>query len=285
MSSSHHQRYSTACWRHFSVRRVRCAASLVALSLALGGCEKMFTTFTRQPKVEPWESNGYNTLAGDSLRPYPGNPQTSVPVYGSRVPGYAVSYQPLPATVDSMSGLQNPTPPGEASLTNGRKYFSINCAVCHGDRAAGDGPATKYGMPGINLQTPVTQNRTDGYIYGMIRNGRGLMPSYNRIEDLDRWDVVNYLRGLEGRLGAPVPTGPLGTPGQTGATVPGYTETAPTRPVPYFHSAHRGGAQSTRPAGQSEPSQRATPTPGASATPAPAPAAPDSTGPTGESRP
>ena len=33
----------------------------------------------------------------------------------------------------------------------------------------------------------------------MIRNGRGLMPPYNRIEEMDRWDVVNYVRGLQGR--------------------------------------------------------------------------------------
>jgi mono/diheme cytochrome c family protein len=255
------------------------------LVLALTGCEKMFTTFTWQPKVEPWEPNGHNTLAGDSLLPYPGNPQGSVPVYGNRVPGFAVSYQALPATVDSMSGLQNPTPASEASLLNGRKYFAINCAVCHGDGGAGDGSATKFGMPGINLLTPVTQNRTDGYLYGMIRNGRGLMPSYARIEDLDRWDVVNYLRGLQGRLGAPVPTGPLGPPGATGATLPGYSETAPTRPVPYFHSAPGAGAQSTRPAGQSRPGEGGTPASGASATPGPATASPDSARPPGESRP
>ena len=263
--------------------------------MVLGACEKMFTTFTRQPKVEPWDSNGHASLAGDSLLPYPGNPTSSVPVNGSRVPGYAVSYQALPATVDSMSGLQNPTPPSEASLLNGRKYFAINCAVCHGDRGAGDGPATKFGMPGINLLTPVTQNRTDGYIWGMIRNGRGLMPTYDRIEDLDRWDVVNYLRGLQGKLGTAVATGPLGVPGQTGATVPGYTETAPTRPVPYFHVNQAAGSQSTRPAGQSEPSQRPAapgqgqPAPaGAGSTPGPttAPTTPAPTPPAaGESRP
>ena len=76
---------------------------------------------------------------------------------------------------------------------------------------------------------------TDGYIFGMIRNGRGLMPTYNRIEEMDRWDVVNYVRGLQGKLPQPVPTGPVGCPGETGACVARVPRsTAPTRPVPYY---------------------------------------------------
>ena len=47
--------------------------------------------------------------------------------------------------------------------------------------------------------TDQAKARSDGYIWGMIRNGRGLMPPYNRIEEMDRWDVVNYLRGLQGK--------------------------------------------------------------------------------------
>jgi mono/diheme cytochrome c family protein len=208
------------------------ALLLAALPLALGACEFIFTDFKDQPKIEPWEAQANGGLAGDTTRGYTGNPQLSVPVYGSRVPGYAVSYQALPATVDSMSGLQNPTAPDQRSLANGRKHYQINCAVCHGAAGRGDGPVVRFGMPGIALVTEVTRNRSDGYIYGMIRNGRGLMPPYNRIEDLDRWDVVNYVRGLQGRFA--VQTGPVGRPGETGQTLPGYTETAPTRPAPYF---------------------------------------------------
>ena len=83
---------------------------------------------------------------------------------------------------------------------------------------------------------------SDGYLYGMIRNGRGLMPSYNRIEHMDRWDVVNYIRGLQGRLGRTVPTGPVGTPGETGDKVPGPTMMGPTRPAPHFQGNGLSGA-------------------------------------------
>jgi hypothetical protein len=120
----------------------------------------------------------------------------------------------------------------DASLANGRMHYQINCAVCHGDAGNGDGPASTLGVPGIPLVTDITKGRTDGYLFGMIRNGRGLMPSYNRIEDPDRWDVVNYIRGLQGTAGRQVETGPLAAPGVTGAMLPGPSRTGPTRPSP-----------------------------------------------------
>ncbi len=214
--------------------RVRPRLVLVLLPslLALTGCE-WFTDFKRQPSLWTWEP------VKDSLTPSRGNPQNSVPVTGVAVAGFVVSYAPLPATVDSLAGIPNPTPVSDSSLANGRKYYQINCAVCHGDAALGDGPATKFGMPGISIASDVTKGRTDGYIFGMIRNGRGLMPPYNRIEDMDRWDVVNYLRALQGLAGRTVPTGPLAAPGVTGDKLPGFTRTAPTRPAPFMDSRNR----------------------------------------------
>jgi mono/diheme cytochrome c family protein len=197
---------------------------LGALALALTGCE-WFTDFKNQPHIYPWESTS------DTVPPR-GAPQNSVPITGTQLAGFQVSYAPLPGTIDSIAAaVTNPTPTSDSSLANGRRYYAINCAVCHGDTGLGNGPATKYGMPGISLLTDVTKGRNDGYIYGMMRNGRGLMPNYNRIEELDRWDVVNYVRALQAGTAA---TGPLGLPGEGGNTVPGYTRLGPTRPVPYY---------------------------------------------------
>ncbi len=201
--------------------------ALAISALAMSGCS-WFTAFVEQPKIDPWE------ILGSIKTPQRGNPQNSVPMTGTFVAGYQVSYAQLPGTIDSMSALKNPVPPSEASLVNGRKLFQINCAVCHGEAGKGDSPNTKYGIVSINLTADATKNRTDGYIFGMIRNGRGLMPTYNRIEEMDRWDIVNYVRGLQGKLDKPVPTGPVGYPGQTGDALPGYTLTAPTRPFPYY---------------------------------------------------
>ena len=106
--------------------------------------------------------------------------------------------------------------------------------MCHGASGKGNGPATKYGIPAPDLTADFTKNRTDGYIWGMMRNGRGIMPNYDRIESSDRWDVVLYVRALQGKLpGVVADTSPAGFPGQNGRTVPGFTRTAPTRPAPY----------------------------------------------------
>lgn len=207
--------------------KLRTLIFVAPVFIGMTGCE-WFTDFKRQPSLWTWEP------VKDSLTPSRGNPQMSVPVQGTAVAGFQVSYQPLPGTIDSMAGIPNPHPVTDASLTNGHKYYAINCAPCHGDRGMGDGPATKYGMPGINLMTDVTKARTDGYIFGMIRNGRGLMPTYNRIEEQDRWDVVNYLRALQGMNGRTVATGELAAPGVTGDKLPGATVSAPTKPAPFM---------------------------------------------------
>ncbi|MGI9090477.1 MAG: c-type cytochrome, partial [Gemmatimonadaceae bacterium] len=98
----------------------------------------------------------------------------------------------------------------------------------------------------------LTKNRTDGYIFGMIRNGRGAMPTYNRIEEMDRWDVVNYVRALQGTVSIPVAVGPLAPPGVTGRWVPGATLTAPTRPSPFIAPA-QGSAAAWYPNGGTPP--------------------------------
>jgi mono/diheme cytochrome c family protein len=200
---------------------------VLVFPLTLTACE-WFTDFKRQPSISTWE------VVTDSTVPSRGNPQMSVPTTGTAMAGYQVSYGAFPATIDSMAAIPNPTPVSDASLANGRKYFQINCSVCHGGRAMGDGPATKFGMPGINLTTDLTKGRTDGYIFGMIRNGRGLMPSYDRIEEMDRWDVVNYLRALQGVNGRQVEVGALAAPGVTGDKVPGPSRMGPTKPAPFY---------------------------------------------------
>ena len=238
------------------LRRLTMGSALMMLSAC-----SWFTDFKQQPKIDPWES------PADTIPPR-GNPQNSISVYGTSAPGFIYGRGQLPGVIDSMSGIQNPVPMDARSIENGRKQFQINCAPCHGVKADGNGTAVKYGFVPINLLTPVTQGRTDGYIFGMIRNGRGLMPTYNRIEEPDRWDIVNYLRALQGKAaGVQAVAAPVGLPGETGDKVPGVTQMGPTRPAPYFkHIGSQAGAPATG---------AGAPTPAPSAAPnAPAPAAP-----------
>ena len=213
-------------------RRVWAALALVPL---VGACDWM-TDFKQQPSVGPWQHFSTDSAAGKGFR---GQPANSVPTNGSAAAGFAISYSNSPATADSFNVVKNPVAVDERSIANGRKYYSINCAVCHGDAGDANGGLRQmnpnYGFSPA-LTADVTKGRTDGYIWGHIRNGGPLMPPYNRIEEMDRWDVVNYVRGLQGKLAAPVPTGPVGLPGETGEKLPGVTRMGPTVPSKYTRS-------------------------------------------------
>lgn len=224
---------------------------VLLLTVSLSGCD-WFLDFKRQPSVWTWEPYG------DSLT-VRGAPQGSVPTHGTAMAGYQVSYTPGIAQVESLAVVPNPVPVSDSSLANGRMYYQLNCAVCHGSTGAGNGSATRFGMVPITLILDVTRNRTDGYIWGMMRNGRGLMPSYNRIEERARWDVVNYIRALQGLVpGVTADTGALAPPGVTGDALPGPTTLGPQtwiRPVlPEMKLTPRSGAPATHaPAGGPPP--------------------------------
>jgi mono/diheme cytochrome c family protein len=208
----------------------RSARSAFVLATAfLAGCS-WFTDFKQQPKIDPWETSA------DTI-PFRGNPQGSVPTVGSAAPGFEYDRMPTPQVIATMASIPNPVPADSASVNRGRINYQINCAVCHGPLGMGNGPATKYGMPGLGIgaASNAANTLTDGYIFGMIRNGRGLMPSYNRIEESDRWDIVNYLRSIQGKGTVAADTS-HGRPGETGGLVPGATRMGPTRPAPYFHT-------------------------------------------------
>ena len=215
------------------------AKRIMAVLPALYLCAcSWFTDFKQQPKIDPWET------AADTI-PFRGNPQNSVSIYGSAAPGFMYDRAPSPQIVTTMSNIANPIRPDSGSLSRGRIQYQINCAVCHGALGQGNGVVMKYGLypPAIGGAANPAAGYTDGYIFGIIRNGRGLMPSYNRIEEPDRWDIINYLRSLQGKVAGFAADSSHCRPGETGAAcVPAATQMGPTRPAPYFHANGVGGA-------------------------------------------
>jgi mono/diheme cytochrome c family protein len=94
--------------------------------------------------------------------------------------------------------LVNPVQPGEVSLARGEVMFERTCAPCHGPLGDGAGPVTAAGVPSISILTDEARGRTDGYLYSIIRVGRGAMPPYaHQITHFDRWHIVNYVRQLQ----------------------------------------------------------------------------------------
>ncbi len=219
--------------RTVTLSRAARLLAVVTLPFAFTGCA-WFTDFKEQPSIDPWQSPSQNPA--DSLVPPRFNPQNSVSINGTAAAGFAVSYTPAPQTIDSLGTIPNPTPITEASLANGQKYYNIYCAMCHGVLGNANGTLRQYNPAyawSPSIIEASTQARTDGYIWGMMRNGRGSMPAYPHIEEMDRWDVVNYVRALQGSSPIPHGIGPAGYPGQNGTTVPGYTRMAPSKSAPF----------------------------------------------------
>ena len=162
----------------------------LALAVAAAGCDDQvkyvpwFETMTTQPSLETYETE----LAG----PVPG----TVPVGAGR------HFDLLAA--DTL--LQNPLAGSGEDLAQGRILYHQFCIMCHGESGAGDGPVVGPNrlppLPTLNLLSERAIGLSDGYIYGMIANGRGVMPSYRRVPHEDRWYLVEFVRDLQAKAPA-----------------------------------------------------------------------------------
>ena len=156
-----------------------------------------FPQMKRQKAVQAFETVGFGGRVG-GLSP----PEGTVPVSGGTPPHD-------PNDEVAANALQNPRPMSLDSLENGRLQFGRFCATCHGDGGLGDGAVSMTGpvqgpLGGVlALAGPasIARVRSDGHIYATIRYGRRRMPSHQRIASNDRWDIVNYLRYLNGQKG------------------------------------------------------------------------------------
>ena len=86
----------------------------------------------------------------------------------------------------------------EESVARGQMLFDINCAMCHGPQAGGDGPFKKY-LPEVPaLTSDGVQSMSDDEIFMVITLGRNRMPTIGEnLTPGETWDVVNYVRDLQ----------------------------------------------------------------------------------------
>jgi mono/diheme cytochrome c family protein len=185
--------------------------ALVA-ALGLGGCDFYYDRIPSPDdalKLIPWFDH---MITSPAVHPYeaatlPRNtPRGSVPV--DRIEAdWQASWDSANYAVGNV--VRNPVPEPARTLAKGDTLYQVFCAVCHGSRAAGDGPVgRRVGAP--SLLTEKARALSDGHLYSLIRYGRGVMPRYGDKIFLaeDRWAVVNYLRSLQAAAGpAPTPGG------------------------------------------------------------------------------
>ena len=157
--------------------------------------EDWFPQMKWQKAVQAFEAVEFGEQGSAAFLP----PEGTIPIGGGEAP--------VSNVIDAASdGLLNPQPRSMASLNNGKEQYEIFCSPCHGDSGLGDGPVSMMGslMGPIAAVLPlsgpgsIANIRTDGHLYTTIRYGRRRMPGYARITVNDRWDIVNYLRYMNG---------------------------------------------------------------------------------------
>lgn len=175
---------------------------LLATSGGSLGCweqvsREWFPLMKRQLALQAFELNTY-VGDGSGLTPPDGTVQV-----GNPTPDVANM-----AILDQEQ-LANPVSASLQSLKNGEVLFERYCTTCHGPNGHGDGPVAgpPFGTGPFGLVLPiggpasVVRAFSDGHLYTTITLGRGRMPSYRRVPAEDRWDIINYIRDINGQGG------------------------------------------------------------------------------------
>ncbi|HZY03573.1 MAG TPA: cytochrome c [Anaeromyxobacteraceae bacterium] len=151
-------------------------------ALLLGACSNDWRTdMWYQPSIRP----------EDAPRPQPEHavPLGAGPRYESR---------------DDTEDLQNPVPPTRASLERGQALFLARCQPCHGPDGHGRGPVSKFFPEAPDLAYVTVQRRSDGFLWGTISyGGKAMPPQREGLSDADRWNLVNWVRAIQGRVPRP----------------------------------------------------------------------------------
>jgi cytochrome c5 len=89
----------------------------------------------------------------------------------------------------------NPLARSPEFSAGGKKIFLRECAECH--QHDGSGLVEKHSA---DLRSPVVQSLSDGALFWKVTDGnpRRAMPSFSRLPEKQRWQLVLFLRTLRG---------------------------------------------------------------------------------------
>jgi len=100
-----------------------------------------------------------------------------------------------------------PAPPlGDAK--NGRELYMEKCALCHGAQGEGWDWSKKVARPPVPVPdlAAVVPKRSDRFLYDVIKEGgegvrqtRFMPPFGFQLSDQEIWDLVAYMRSLDGQ--------------------------------------------------------------------------------------
>ncbi len=91
--------------------------------------------------------------------------------------------------------MKNPVKATKESIQKGKEIYEKKCALCHGAKGDGKGPASAGLTPKpTNFKGSHGEKMTDGEHFWKITTGRGAMPSYAKdLTEEERWHVINYI--------------------------------------------------------------------------------------------
>ena len=97
----------------------------------------------------------------------------------------------------------NPFKPTAEALAQARAHFADHCALCHANNGSGETEIGRNLYPKApDMRLPATQNKTDGELFYIIRNGIRLtgMPAWGkegeRSEDEESWKLALFIHHL-----------------------------------------------------------------------------------------
>jgi mono/diheme cytochrome c family protein len=93
--------------------------------------------------------------------------------------------------------MVNPVATHPDAVAGGSHLYQNNCAQCHG--ADGNGRGSRPAIRSARIA-----GATDGDLYWILKNGepfRG-MPSWSRLPEGQRWQIVAYLRSIQAQPNA-----------------------------------------------------------------------------------
>lgn len=93
--------------------------------------------------------------------------------------------------------VKNPVPATPENVAAGKKLYEDNCAMCHGDKGAGDGITGENLVvkPADLTDAKLMKGETDGSLFWKITTGRAPMQSWkDTLSDTQRWQLVDYIR-------------------------------------------------------------------------------------------
>ncbi len=100
------------------------------------------------------------------------------------------------------SELKNPLAYTEDNKANGKKLYSIYCAICHGDKGNGKGHLVKTEkILGVPSYDDIGRAITEGSIYHVMYYGINSMGSYaSQTSIKERWQIAQYVESLKAGL-------------------------------------------------------------------------------------